>query len=102
MSVLRKRIGLIPVLVLFGLLMIGFLWLSNGLVTDIRDTKERYHAAISTGNDLETAQNKLKEVLASAHTDAFIENQARTLYDYMMPDEIRLVITNPDVLYGTD
>ena len=40
--------------------------------------------------------------LASVGSDAYIENQARTVYGYMMPDEIRLVISNPETLYGEE
>ena len=54
---------------------------------------------------LAEAQGKnaeLEAMLETVGTDTFIENQARTLYGYMMPDEIRFVITNPEVLYGDE
>lgn len=41
-------------------------------------------------------------MLDTVGSDSFIENQARTMYGYMMPDEIRFVITNPEALYGDD
>ena len=51
---------------------------------------------------LQGDQADLKTQLETVGTDAFIENQARTMYGYMMPDEIRFVITNPEALYGED
>ena len=52
--------------------------------------------------ELQGEQADLKTQLETVGTDAFIENQARTMYGYMMPDEIRFVITNPEALYGED
>jgi len=98
---MRKRIGIFPILVILGCITVAFLWESSRLDTNISDMGQQYQAACSTINTLETEQNKLKGTLQSVNTDAFIETQARTLYDYMNPDELRLVITNPDVLYGT-
>ena len=99
---MRKRVGLFPVLLIFGCLLIGFVVVSNGLVSRIAETDELYQQGVATSNNLEIRQNELKGTLASASSDAFIENQARSLYGYMKPDELRLVITNPEALYGTD
>ena len=52
--------------------------------------------------ELQNDQAALKDTLASVGSDAYIENQARTVYGYMMPDEIRLVISNPETLYGEE
>ena len=52
--------------------------------------------------ELQGEQADLKTQLETVGTAAFIENQARTMYGYMMPDEIRFVITNPEALYGED
>jgi len=99
---MRKRVGLYPILAILGCLAIAFLWVYTKLDQNIADANQQYQQAISSSNSLESEQSKLKSTLASADTDAFIENQARTLYDYMKPDEIRFVITNPEALYGTD
>ncbi len=99
---MRRKIGLTPLIVTIGLLMIGFFWVSSQLVTNIQETDTLYQQAVSVNNTLETSQNDLQALLASANSEAFIETQARTLYDYMKPDELRIVITNPEVLYGTD
>ena len=99
---MRKRVGLVPVLAVLACITIAFLWVSSKLDNSIADANQQYQQAVASSNTLETEQNTLKDTLASSNTDAFIENQARTLYDYMKPDEIRFVITNPDALYGTD
>lgn len=51
-------------------------------------------------SDLKNEKADLAATLKEAGTDTFVENQARSLYGYMMPDEIRFVITNPEALYG--
>ena len=99
---MRKRVGLYPVLAVLGCIVVAFLWIYTKLDQNIADVNQQYQQAIFASNGLETEQSELKSTLASADTDAFIENQARTLYDYMKPDEIRFVITNPEALYGTD
>ena len=43
----------------------------------------------------------LQNMLDIAGTDAFVEQKARE-YGYMRKDELRFVITNPEILYGTD
>lgn len=99
---MRRRVGLVPVLAVLACLTIAFLWVSSKLDNNLADVNQQYQQAIASSNMQETEQNILKNTLASANTDAFVENQARTLYDYMKPDEIRFVITNPEALYGTD
>jgi len=99
---MRRRVGLVPVLAVLACLTIAFLWVSSKLDNSLADVNQQYQQAVASSNMLETEQNTLKTTLASANTDAFVENQARTLYDYMKPDEIRFVITNPEALYGTD
>ncbi len=98
---MRKRVHIVPVVLLFGALLIGFFWGTNKLNEGIRTADELYQQAVTDNTALETQQNDLKAMLATASTDAFIERQARSLYGYMDPNELRLVITNPEVLYGT-
>lgn len=98
---MRKRVHFVPVVLLFGTLLIGFFWGTNKLNEGIRTADELYQQAVATNTALETQQNDLKATLATTSTDAFIEKQARSLYGYMDPNELRLVITNPEVLYGT-
>ena len=99
---MQRRISVIPIAVIVAVLAIVFLWAYSGLERRLSEADTQYQMACATSNDLEVEQNKLKATLDTVNTDAFIEKQARTLYDYMNPNEIRIVITNPEVLYGTD
>ena len=47
-------------------------------------------------SDLKNEKQSLQEELETVGTDAFVERQARDQYDYMMPDELRFVISFPD------
>ena len=98
---MQRRISVIPVAVIVAVLAIAFLWCYSAQERRLSEADTQYQMACVTSNDLEVEQNKLKATLDTVNTDAFIEKQARTLYDYMNPDEIRIVITNPEVLYGT-
>ena len=49
--------------------------------------------------EAEAQKSDLQRELAISDTDEYIAAQARKLYGYMMPGEIRFVVTNPDALY---
>lgn len=99
---MRKRIRLLPLVVVLACISLAFFWVSSRLDQRIDETDALYQQAVALKSETETDQNDLKETLGTVNSDAFIENQARTLYDYMKQDEIRIVITNPEALYGTD
>ncbi len=98
---MRKRIRLLPVAIALACLAVAFFWYSSRLDARLAEADQLYQQAVASSNTLETEQNELKATLETVNSDAFIESQARTLYDYMKPDEIRIVITNPEALYGT-
>jgi cell division protein FtsB len=102
MQKMHRRVSIVPVVAILGALLVVFFWLSSRIAGDINEVGDQYQQAVAVNTTLETQQNDLKTTLASVNSDAFIEKQARALYDYMKPDELRLVITNPDALYGTD
>jgi cell division protein FtsB len=97
-----RNIRVWPVCALIGCILTAFLWSSAQIGSSIRDVNSKYEQSRVKYNQLQNEQEKLKDTLELVDTEAFIENQARTLYGYMRPDEIRFVITNPEVLYGTD
>ncbi len=99
---MRRRIGLLPVVLVLTCISLVFFWVSSSLDRRIDEADALVQQAVALNSELETDQNGLKETLKTVNSDAFIENQARTLYDYMKQDEIRIVITNPEALYGTD
>lgn len=99
---MRRRVRLLPIVIVLACVSIAFFWASSRLDEQISETNQDYQQALADGNTLETTQNDLKSTLSTVSSDSYIENQARNVYDYMKEDEIRIVITNPDALYGTD
>lgn len=99
---MRRSISIWPVCAVLACMLIAFMWSSSQLTGSIKDVEEKYDQSRVKLTQLQNEQTGLKSTLEMVDSDAFIENQARTLYGYMRPDEIRFVITNPEVLYGTD
>ena len=79
--------------------LVAFFCMSSSLSRSIGELDDAYGQSKARLAELQKDQAALKDTLAS---DAYIENQARTVYGYMMPDEIRLVISNPETLYGEE
>ena len=96
----RLRIRLWPVCVLMAAALVAFLVYSNQLNENITSLTDQIGQAQERLTSLQNEQKALDDTLAVVDTDSYIENQARTLYGYMRPDEIRFVITNPETLYG--
>ena len=67
---------------------------------------EQLRGMVEEGSYLVSMKQKEVSDLASklelAATDDFIANEARTQYGYLAPGEIRFVVTNPEVLWGTE
>lgn len=97
---MRKSIGIWPVLGLLMCMLVAFLWYGSDLTNSLNEAEERFDQGRVRLMQLEYEQSRLKDTLEVSGTDAFIENQARMLYGYMKPEEMRFVITNPEVLYG--
>ena len=95
------RVRVLAVLCVFVLISIVFTVIFIQRQSAMKSLDERYSDALSYHQYLENKENSLRETLAALGTDAFIENIARTQYGYMKSDELRFVITNTDVLYGT-
>lgn len=99
---MRKTMNVWVLVAVSAIALAGFFWYGGTLGSSIRELNETYDAAKLHLLELQNEQYELKDMLEKVGTDAFIENQARTMYGYMMPDEIRFVITNPEALYGSD
>ena len=99
---MRKRVGVLPVLALIACLVCAFLWQSNRIGEQINDVNAQLDDSRIQLTNAQNEQAQLKEDLQTVDTEAFIENQARSLYGYMKRDEIRFVITNPEALYGDE
>lgn len=99
---MRKTMNIWVLIGISACVLIAFFWYSGSLFRSIDDLNDRYDQAQMRLAELQGKQADLKDELETVGTDAFIENQARTMYGYMMPDEIRFVITNPEALYGDE
>jgi len=80
----------------------GFLWYNQTLTSDLEELNATTSNAKLRLTQLQGQQAELESQVQTVGTDAFIENQARTLYGYIMPDEVRFVIDNPEALYGDE
>jgi len=99
---MRKTMNIWVVIVVCACVLVGFFWFNNNLSSSLNDLDSIYNDTKVRLSDLQAEQASLETQLETIGTDAFIENQARTMYGYMMPDEIRFVITNPEALYGDE
>lgn len=99
---MRKTMNAFVVIAIAASMLIGFWVLSSSYGTTIDELNAACDQSKLRLSELQNEQSDLKAMIELVGTDAFVENQARTLYGYMMPDEIRFVITNPQVLYGNE
>lgn len=97
---MRRTINVWVLIGSLACVLIAFFCYSSTLSGTIGELNDTYDQSKIRLADLQSEQASLKSTLENAGSDSFIENQARTMYGYMMPDEIRLVITNPEALYG--
>ena len=98
---MRKSVGLWPVCALLVCILAAFFWSNAQVSKSVKEVNEKYERSRVKLTQLQGEQTELKNTLELVGTDAFIESQARSIYGYMRPDEIRFVITNPEVLYGS-
>lgn len=93
---MRRTVNIWWVIAVVACVFVAFFWYSSHLSETIRELQ----MAVEDGNvrlaALQAENAKLESTLKAAGTDAFVENQARNEYGYMMPDEIRFVITGSD------
>ena len=97
---MRRTMNIWVLVAIFACVLAGVLWYGNSFRLTLEELDETYNDAQLRLSEMQGKQAELKTMLETVGTDAFIENQARTIYGYMMPDEIRFVITNPEALYG--
>ena len=97
---MRKNVSVWPVLGLLLCILIVYLWSGYSLSDSLYESEQKFDRGRVRLMQLEYEQGRLNDTLETVRTDAYIENQARMQYGYMKPDEMRFVITNPEVLYG--
>lgn len=99
---MRRTMNVWFLVVLCACVLVGFLWYNQSLSDDLEELNAATSNAKMRLTQLQGQQAELEAQVQTVGTDAFIENQARTLYGYIMPDEVRFVIDNPEALYGDE
>jgi len=68
--------------------------------TRIADVRSKVNESRVVFSRMLGDEHALENTLEMIHTYSIIEDLARKNFNYMKRDELRLVITNPEVLYG--
>ena len=92
---MRRTINIWWVIAVIACVFVAFFWYSNQLsatIEELQNTVEQGNVRLAA---LQAENANLEAVLKLAETDAFIENEARNS-GYLMPDEIRFVITGAE------
>lgn len=99
---MRRTMNVWLLVALCACILITFLWYNQTLSQNLDELDATANDAKVRLTQLQGEQAELEAQVQTVGTDAFIENQARTLYGYIMPDEVRFVIDNPEALYGDE
>ena len=92
---MRKTVNIWWVIAFVACCLFAFFAYSNKLSAEIDALQKTLDHEKAKLTEMQEENAELDAKLQIAGTDAFVENQARDLYDFMMPDEIRFVISNP-------
>lgn len=95
MTALRRTISIWWVVGVIACVLVAFFSYSNKLSGEIDTLQKMLEQEKIKLAEMRSENAELEAELNNAGTEAFVENQARDLYGYMMPDEIRFVLTNP-------
>lgn len=93
---MKKTMNLWLFMAIMVLMVVAFGIVNARIVSDTEDIQRQHNIANKKVSDLKNAKQELEDELDTIDTDAFVERQARDEYDYMMPDELRFVISFPD------
>lgn len=92
----KKTMNLWLFMAIMVLMVVAFGIVNARIVSDTEDIQRQHNIANKKVSDLKNVKQELEDELDTVDTDAFVERQARDEYDYMMPDELRFVISFPD------
>ncbi len=96
---MRKKIKL------FYLAVAAFVIIAGGLITlhrlnaDIAVLEDTAREARLEQLRVNTEKSDMQQEIAIKDSDAYIRDMARTMYGYLMPDEIKFVVVNPEALW---
>ena len=93
---MRRTMNLWVFVTIIALMVLLFCCVNISIASSIKDVKANNQRAALELVDLSNKQDELEAEEETVGTDAFVEQQARDVYDFMMPDELRFVISFPE------
>ncbi len=91
---MRRTMNVWVIIAACACLLVIFFWQSNELSAAYDSLNHTSDANAVRITDLEKTNISLRSTLEQVDTDVYTESVARTEYGYMMPDEIRFVISD--------
>ena len=99
---MRKRIPLLYVVVAAFVIAAGGLIAMNRLDRDIAQLQEVSRNTRIRQLEVEARKSEMMQEIGQQDKDSYIMEMARRYYGYLLPGEIRFVVTNPESLYGEE
>jgi cell division protein FtsB len=97
---MRKMVSVWKLIATLAVILIVYFVLSGSLARDRRVVEEEKMVAEQNLQKEISRNDELTQELEYSTSDAYIENIARTEFDYMFPNEIQIIFDNPEALYG--
>lgn len=98
---MRRRVKLFPVMVAAFVIAACSMITLNRLESDIVVLQDIARETRLRQLSVEAEKSELTQEIKNKDSDSYIMEKARSLYGYLMPGEIRFVVTNPESLYDT-
>ena len=96
---MRKRIKLFYVAVAAFVIIAGGLITLHRLNADIAVLEDTAREARLEQLRVNTEKSDMQQEIAMKDSPAYIRDMAWTMYGYLMPNEIKFVVVNPEALY---
>jgi len=96
----QKRVRVLSVFAIVASLLLVFCLINRRINSRIADVRSKAGESRELYMRMQKEEYELENTLALIQTNPMIEDIARRNFNYMKRDELRLVITNPEVLYG--
>ncbi|MBR2923964.1 MAG: septum formation initiator family protein [Clostridia bacterium] len=93
---MRRTVNLWVFVACMVVMIVFFCCINLNIAGSINSLKNDHRQKTMELADLKNKQDELEAEEDTVGTDAFVEQQARDVYDFMMPDELRFVISFPD------
>ena len=96
---MRKKIKLFYVAVAAFVIIAGGLITLHRLNADIAVLQDTERETKLEQLRVNTEKSDMQQEIAIKDSPDYIRDMARTMYGYLMPDEIKFVVVNPEVLW---